>query len=337
MADVDPTAYALTEFKAAIYPEITVGAKGVPGTAAYQLVNIDSPVSITRNPTLFTGMRSGVGRTAKAAEVYASEEGMEKSIQMSGLWDTTVGLILLENVTGFTTSTTINVAANYTNEVSIGTESITDNIHTLSVVNIVPEGDNSEYYGGCVVDELKLMADTANDGGRFHFDTTLKTRNNAEVAAAPTTQSVFGTTRRSIFDFGAAVSVVTFTTLGGSIEAVLDSFELTFKSNVQWAGLGANGVGQTLNRGMPEFEVSGVFGLKFDANTVSSNVRYLAGTNVGVIMHSAATLVTGPGWTGAFGRITADVNPEDVRSGAYVKVPIKFLGDTSGNIFQIIV
>uniref|UniRef100_A0A6M3KF46 Tail protein n=1 Tax=viral metagenome TaxID=1070528 RepID=A0A6M3KF46_9ZZZZ len=331
---IDPTAYGLTQWKAAIIAETTAGT--ILKTAM-QLVNIDSPAAITRNPTLFTGMRSGDGRTAKAAEVYASEYGMEKSIQMSGLWDTTVGIVLLENVIGATTSTTIDVAANYTSEITLGAAALSDNIHTLSVVNIVPEGNNSEYYAGCVVDELKLTADTANDGGRFHFDTTLKTRGNAEVAAAPTTPTAFGTTTRSIYDFGAAASVISIATLGGAVDVILDSFELTFKSNVQWGGLGVNGVAQVINRGMPEFEVSGVFGVKFDANTVSSNVRYLAGTTVAVLCHSAATLVTGPGWTGSYGRITADVNPEDVRSGAYVKVPIKFLGHTSGNIFQIIV
>jgi len=331
---IDPTAYGLTEFKAAIIAETTAGTIN---KTAMRLVNIDNPASITRNPTLFTGIRSGDGRTAKQAEVYASQYGMEKSIQMSGLWDTALGLILLENVIGATTSTTINVAANYTSEITLGASGLSDNIHTLSFVNIIPEGDKSEYYPGCVVDELKLMGDTANDGGRFHFDATLKTRGNAEVAAAPTTPTAFGTTRRSIYDFGAAASVISFATLGGEADAILDSFELNFKSNVQWGGLGVNGVGQVINRGMPEFEVTGVFGLKFDANTVDSNVRYLAGTAVEVEVHSAATLVTGPGWTGSYGRITADINPEDVRSGAYVKVPIKFLGHTSGNIFQIIV
>lgn len=333
---IDPTTYGLTEWKAAIFPETTAGTKGIPASAAYQLVNIDSPASITRSPELFTGVRSGTGRTAKAAEVYASEQGMEKSISMSGLWDTTVGLILLENVIGVVTSTTIDVAYNYTSEITLASAN-TGNIDTLSFVNIVPEGSNSEYYAGCVVDELKLSADSGSDGGRFHFDTTLKTRGNAEVAAAPTTQDVFGTTRRSIFDFGAAASVVTLTTLGNAVHVILDSFELNFKSNLSFGGLGVSGVAQVVNRGMPEFEVTGVFGVKFDANTVSSNVRYLAGTNVAMAIHSAATLVTGPGFLGAYGRITADVNQEEVRSGAYVKIPIKFLGSTTGNIFEIIV
>lgn len=331
---IDPSAYGLTQWKAAIKAETTAGT--ILKTAM-QLVNIDNPASITRAPEQFMGVRSGDGRTAKAADVYSSEYGTEKSIQMSGLWDTTVGLILLENVIGATTSTTIDVAANYTSEITLGAAAIADNIHTLSVVNIVPEGDNSEYYAGCVVDELKISADTANDGGRFHFDTTLKTRGNAEVAAAPTTPSAFGTTTRSIFDFGAAASVVSIATLGGAADVILDSFELTFKANTQWGGLGVNGVGQVIARGMPEFEVTGVFGVKFDANTVAANVRYLAKTTVAVLCHSAATLVTGPGWTGSYGKITADVNPEDVRSGAYVKVPIKFFGSTTGNIFQIIV
>ena len=332
---IDPTAYALSEWRAAIIAETTAGTIN---KTSMQLVNIDGPATITRNPTLFTGVRSGIGRTAKAADVYASEYGMEKTIQMSGLLDTAVGLILMENVTGIEKSTTIDIPGNYTNEIKIGETPISDNIHTLSFCNIIPEGDKSEFYPGCVVDELKVTMDAANDGGRWHFDTTLKTRANVEVAAAPTTPVAFGTTRRSIFDFGAAAAVVSFATLGGAADAILDSLELNFKGNVQWGGLGVNGVGQTINRGMPKFEITGVFGLKFDANTVDSNTIYRTGTPVVVRIHNAASLETSNfGFIGYNGTITADVNQEDVRSGAYVKVPIDFEAPASGNMFQIVI
>lgn len=331
---LDPTEYALTQWQAAIKSETTVG---LILKTAMQLVNIDAPVAIQRNPTLFTGVRSSAGRTAKQADVYASQYGTEKTIPMSGLFDTTVGLMLLENVTGIALATSIDIPANYTSETLMGAAATIPNIATLSFVNIIPEGNNSEYYCGCVVDELKITADTATDGGRWHFNAMLKTRANAEIAAAPTTPSAFGATIRSIFDFGATAAVVSLTTLGAAVDVILESFELNFKANVKWGGLGLLGVAQVINRGMSEFEVTGIFGVKFDANTVSSNVRYLAGTNVGVIIQNAASFATSaPGFLGAYGRITGDVNPEDVRSGAFVKVPIKFTGHTSGNIFQII-
>jgi len=330
---IDPTAYALTEWRAAIKAETTAGTIN---KTSMQLVNIDSPATITRNPYLFTGVRSGVGRTAKKADAYTSEYGQEKSISISGLLDTTVGLILIENCLGVKKTVTIDVPANYTNEVTLGATGIADNIHTLSFVNIVPEGDNSEYYAGCIVDELKITMDTASDGGRAKFDATLKTRGNREVAAAPTTPSAFGETVPNIFLFGAANSVVSIATLGATADVILDSLELNFKANAQWGGVGANGVGQVINRGMPEIEINGIFGVKFDANTVASNTRYLAGTTVYVCIHNAATLAESDfGITGAYGKITADVNPEDVRSGAYVKVPIKFMAHTVGNIIQV--
>mgnify|MGYP001215862264 FL=1 len=140
----------------------------------------------------------------------------------------------------------------------------------------------------------------------------------------------------NIFLFGAANSVVSIATLGATADVILDSLELNFKANAQWGGVGANGVGQVINRGMPEIEINGIFGVKFDANTVASNTRYLAGTTVYVCIHNAATLAESDfGITGAYGKITADVNPEDVRSGAYVKVPIKFMAHTVGNIIQV--
>jgi len=333
---IDPTAYALTEWRAAIVAETTAGTIN---KTSMQLINIDSPATITRNPYLFTGVRSGVGRTAKASDVYVSEQGQEKSISISGLFDKVVGKILVENCLGVApVGNIVSLPYNYTNEVTLGATGIADNIHTLSFVNIVPEGDNSEYYAGCIVDELKITMDTASDGGRAKFDATLKTRGNREVAAAPTSPKAFGTTVPNIFSFGAAAAVVKIETLGAAADAILDSLELNFKANAQWGGLGNNGVGQVINRGMPEFEITGVFGLKFDANTVAANTRYLAGTTVAVSIHNAATLeVSDFGFTGAYGKITADVNPEDVRSGAYVKVPVKFMASTAGNIFEVVI
>lgn len=332
---IDPTAYALTEWRAAIVAETTAGTIN---KTSMQLVNIDSPATITRSPYLFTGVRSGVGRTAKASDVYVSEQGQEKSISISGLFDKVVGKILVENCLGVApVGNIVSLPYNYTNEVTLGATGIADNIHTLSFVNIVPEGDNSEYYAGCIVDELKITMDTASDGGRAKFDATLKTRGNREVAAAPTSPKAYGTIVPNIFSFGAAAAVVKIETLGGAADAILDSLELNFKANAQWGGLGNNGVGQVINRGMPEFEVTGIFGLKFDANTVAANTRYLAGTNIAITIRSDGTGMSDCtyGFKGDYGVITGDVNPEDVRSGAYVKVPVKFMASTASNIFEV--
>ena len=331
---IDPTAYALTEWRAAIVAETTAGTIN---KTSMQLVNIDSPATITRSPYLFTGVRSGAGRTAKASDVYVSEQGQEKSISISGLFDKVVGKILVENCFGIATEDNIiALPYNYTNELALGTACV-GNTGTLSFVNIVPEGDNSEYYAGCIVDELKITMDTASDGGRAKFDATLKTRGNREVAAAPTSPKAFGTTVPNIFSFGAATALVSFATLGAAADAILDSLELNFKANAQWGGLGTDGVGQVINRGMPEFEITGIFGVKFDANTVASNTRYLAGTNVAVTIRAAGTGMSdcAYGFKGDYGVITGDVNPEDVRSGAYVKVPVKFMASTAGNIFEV--
>jgi len=338
MANVDPTAYALTEWMAAIIAETTAGTIN---KTAMQLVNIDSPASLTRNPELFTGMRSGVGRTPKVADSYGSENGKIKTIQMSGLYDTTIGKILLENVTGTEVSTgpaSVDIVGSYTNEITLGATELSDNIHTLSFVNIVPGGlEDSEYYPGCVVSELKLAFDTANDGGRWHFDTTLLTRGNSEMAVAPTSPAAFGSTKRSIYELTAASNaVMTMSTLGAEADVILDSAEITFASTPEWCGLGVNGVGDAINRASAGWEVNGVFGVKFDANTSLANVDYKAGTTVAVAMHNNVWASATFGWLGSYGIITGDVNQEDVRSGAYVKIPIKFRASTTGDLFQII-
>jgi len=67
-------------------------------------------------------------------------------------------------------------------------------------------------------------------------------------------------------------------------------------------------------------------------------VELKPGTTVAINIYNAASLATSDfGFTGENGKITADVNPEDVRSGAYVKVPIKFMAPASGNMFQIVI
>lgn len=335
----DTGMYSGTEFKAAIKAETTLGT---PVVAGMQYVNIDSPLAPARGPELFTGIRSGSGRISKAADVYASQYGKEKSISMSGLYDTTVAPILIENCLGL--AITAEVAAtspacyelpyNYTPPECAHGDTDTDNTGALTVANISPEGSTSEIYPGCFVDELKLTADSGSDGGRFHFDTTFKTRYNVSTGqAAPTTPSVYGTTYRTIYDLAGASAVCQF----GGVDVVLESVELALKSNTQFFGSGLLGIPDTMGRGVPEFEVNGVFGMKFDANTAGNNIKFMAGTVVIVAMYNNAwaSLPTF-GWWGQFARITGDVNIEEVKSGSFVKIPVKFLASTTGDVIQIV-
>lgn len=330
---IDTGMYHPTQFKAAIKAETTLGTAN---TTAMQLLNIDSVIAPTRNPELFVGVRSGDGRTAKAADVYASQYGKEKTIGISGLYETTGIPILLENCTAVAVGTlpaSYDVPCNFTGPECAHGDTDTDNTGALTFAYVIPEGDNSEIYPGCFVDELKLTADTANDGGRFHYTSNLKTRHNVSTAqAAPTGMSSYGTTYRTIYELAGASAVCQF----GGVDVVLETVELTLKSNVQFYGFGANGIPQTIARGMPEFEVTGVFGMKFDANTVGNNVKFLAGTAVVVAMHNNVWASATFGWLGSYARITGDVNIEEVKNGAYVKIPVKFLASTSGDVIQIV-
>ena len=330
---IDTGMYALTEFLAAIKAETTLGTANV---TSMQYINIDAPLAPTRNPELFTDVRSGAGRTPKAADVHASGKGKEKTIPFSGQYDTTIAPMLIENCMGLivgSTPASFDIAYNWTGVECKHGDTDTDNTGALTLANICPEGNNSEIYPGCFTDELKMSADTANDGGRFHYDASLKTRYNISTAqAAPTTPSAYSSTYRTIYELQGASAVCQF----GGADVVLESVELNLKSNVQFYGYGVDGIPDVIGRGLPEFEVTGVFGMKFDANTVGANVKYIAGTTVIVAMHDAAWASATFGWLGNYAKITADVNEEEVKSGAFVKIPVKFMAHTSGDVIQIV-
>jgi len=330
---IDPAVYANTQFLAAIKAETTLGTANV---TEMQLLNIDSIVNPVRNTELFLGTRSGAGRTSKAADVFATIYGKEKTIGVTGLYETTSMPILIENCFGTVVASSpasYDIAYNYTGPECKPGDVDDDNTGALTFANIIPETDHSEIYPGCFVSSLKLNADTASDGGRFHYNCEFKTRHNqSQAQSAPTTPSAYGTTYRTIYELAGASAVCQF----GSADVVLDTVELTFTPNVQFYGFGVNGIPSVIARGIPDFEVTGVFGMKFDANTAKHNQTYTAGTAVVVAMSNAAWASATFGWLGSYARITSDVNIEEIRSGSYVKIPVKFMAHTSGKVFQIV-
>lgn len=330
---IEPSVYSSLQFKAALVPETTLGTAN---TTSMLLINLDSPVSITHNPAMFTGIRSGDGRIAKAADIYVSQYGQEKTISFSSLYTTDIAAKLFENLMGVTVGTSpasYNLPYNYTGPTCYHGKSLIDATGSLTFAHIVPEGNNTEIFPGCFIDELKVKADTATDGGRFHFDVTMKTRYNAAIGqAAPSNPTAYGTTARKIYDLAGSSAICQI----GGVDVVLESIELNFKSNVQFYGFGVDGIPQTMGRGIPEFEVTGIFGVKFDANSVTNVAKFLGGTTVAIAMHNNDWSLATFGFKGDYAKITSDLNIEEVKSGAFVKIPVKFTASTSGNVIQVI-
>jgi hypothetical protein len=327
---ISTVTYDINQFRVAIKAETTVGTANV---ATMQLVNIDSNVNITRNPYQHNGYRAGVGRTKKKPDHFVQEYGQVKSFQLTGIADKASFPMLMENCVGVTeASQTIDIAYNYTGaDFAVGLAAVSDNIHTLTVALVSPIAANSVVIAGCIVDEI-TYTDDIEDGGRRHFTATLMTRNNIlDGQATPGSMVAYPATYYSWFDLTAQKAI------GGS-DVVLGKVDLRVKSNVRFMGLGTNGVGELIDRGIPGIEVTAAVSVKFDANTKDLLTDYEDATDIIVnIADNAAIASAAMGFVGNFARLTTDVNNTETEDGAFIDLEFEFFASTTGNVIQIAV
>ncbi len=92
---LDGAGYAPSEFKLAFKANSTIGTAN---TSSMNLINVDSVSLPALNPTQVLDVRSGDGRTAKAADAFTTEKGTVREISFSGTADTTVLPLLLQNI-----------------------------------------------------------------------------------------------------------------------------------------------------------------------------------------------------------------------------------------------
>ena len=74
---LDGAGYAQSEFKLALKAESTIGTANV---SSMNLINVDSVSLPALNPTQVLDIRSGDGRTAKAADAFTTEKMTTKEI-----------------------------------------------------------------------------------------------------------------------------------------------------------------------------------------------------------------------------------------------------------------
>lgn len=328
---IDKGMYAMPQFQVAVKAETTLGTANV---TAMQYVNIDGYPSISRNPERYLDIRHGAGRTAKKVDAYVSQFGKEKSISFTAFYDQTLAPIFIENCMGLVVGTTpasFDIAYNYTGVECAHGDNDEDNTGALTVALVSPESGYSEIYPGCFVDTLKIYADASSDGGRFKMDVGLKTRHNISMEqASPTTPSAYPSTYRTIYDLATLMQV-------GGNDVVMNKVELELNSQVKFYGSGANGIPDTIGRGLPDFIVTGLFGMKYDVGTSVLLKQSLEENDIVVEISNHATWASSTfGIKGNYGQISEDFNPAEFEGGAFVDVPIKFLAHTSGDIIQIV-
>ena len=328
MAVINANVYSPAQWQLAIKPEATYGTKNV-GTM--QLVNVDSGVSITDAPTIFNEYRSGSGRTKKSVDYFATEEGSLKTISFSGVADTTVLPILLENCVGVAESSgTVDVAYNYSGtSFKIGGTGAA-NIKSLTVALVSPIAANTRVYAGCVVDQLTITDDAGADGGRRRFSATLLSRDNpSNDQATPSSMAVYGATYYSFWDLETKKAV-------DGNDMVMNKVELSIKSNVKIIGVGTDGKGEVIDRGVPGIEITGSVGVKYDANTMSLYQDFADGDDIVIQVSNHATIGSASmGFKATQCKITGDLNPGDADGAVFIDIPFEVLAGTSGSMIEI--
>lgn len=323
------------EFDVAVEPETTTGTANV---TTMQELNIDD-WTVNTEAERFLGIRQGAGRTVKKVDAYVESKGKVKGINISGLYDTTMGTIFFENVMNIVTGSTpnsVDIPGNFTGTVTTwGETSITDNIHSLTMAVCHPQGNNSTILPGCVCNRFKIMANAGEDGGRFKFEADLLSQGEWSLEqAAPGSRVAYPavTTHRTLYDLRGASAV---NQLGG-VDVSIYKVEIEIIANVQFVGVGTNGVYDHVYRASPNFDVNMVIGVKIDANSDGLYAKQFTENDIIAAFHNAAWASATFGFLASYCQISGDFDVIEVEGGAFYDVPMTLMAHTSGDVLQIV-
>jgi len=267
---ISSTAYSPKDFQLAIIAE---SVAGTAVTASMSLVNIDSIELPSLNPTQVTDVRHGTGRTLKQVDTFTTNKVTVKEISFSGIADSTILPILLQNITQDTSDASVpdnddlyEILNNY-EPASIaldGTESSTTYANkTLTVAIDNPASGYSMIFKGCVLTSLTINGDIGEESGRIKFSGTFKTGMVPDLSASSPTFS--GGTAH--FNNNYFMTDFTTTKVAGVADCVLKSFSLTIENDAQFMGFDSTGNYEVLQRALPEVIVTCDSVVKYDGNT----------------------------------------------------------------------
>ena len=329
---LDGAAYSPKEFQLAIKIDSTIGAQS--STGSMQLVNVDSVEMPNFNLTQVLDIRSGsAGRAADIDDALIDEKGVTKEISFSGIFDTTVAPLLLQNCVGLTegtvTSDQITIPHTYTPpELETGAASAINKTITIAVIAPATSGGHrSIIFPGCVITSLSISGDMANESGRLRFTATARTGFiSSFTQAAPSSPSAYGTSFYSL----ATLAGTAKKTIAGAEDCVIQSFSLNLENPSEFLGQGdASGNPESIVRAIPEFSATLDATVKYDNQTAELPTTMKAGTTVISNLANNATFAsaTGFGFLSTFGKIT-NVAYNEANAMMY-DVSVKFFADAS--------
>ena len=330
---LDGAGYSPSEFKLAIKAESTIGTAN---TSTMNLVNVDSVSLPALNPTQVLDVRSGDGRTAKAADAYTSEKGTVKEISFSGTADSTVLPLLIQNIVTTAVSSSpasYDVAYNYTPpELEDGQSSGITKTVTVAIVSPEAGDDQSMIFPGCCLTSLGLTGDMDDESGRIKISGTFKSGFTPSYSqSAPTSMTAHGSTYYYLTDFN------TTRTVAGVANSVIASWALNLENDAVFVGYsGASADPESIVRAVPELGVSMDASVKYDDNTASLHSTWKAGTTVATTLSNNASWASAStfGVQASYGKITSVAWSE--AAVMFVDVSVKCMAHTSGDVIQIV-
>lgn len=265
---ISATSVSPKDFQLGIIKEATAGTAVV---SSMNLINIDSLELPALNPLQVTDVRHGTGRTLKQVDTFASNKVTVKEISFSGIADSTILPILLENITqdssgvGASGDDLYEVLNNYEpSAIDIGTTTDSDNSMTFTVA--VDNAVNSSYsmvFKGCVLTSLTINGDIGEESGRVKMSGTFKTGMVPDLS--PSSAPTFGSTAH--FNNNYFVTDFDTTKVAGVADCVLKSFSLTIENDAQFMGFDSSGNYQVIQRALPEVIATCDSVVKYDGNT----------------------------------------------------------------------
>lgn len=258
----DGKAYSPKEFKLAFVAESTIGTAN---TTSMQLVNVDSVTMPNLNPVIVNNLRSGDGRVRKTADSFVCQKGIVKTIPFSGIADTKVLPLLVQNIMTNTVGTSpasYDVPYNYAPPELLNGDS-SGITKTVTVALISPEGSNSIIFPGCTLTKLQISAGIDDENGRWKISGEFETKCiHSDEQAAPTGLSSYGSTYYYLTEWNAK------TTFAGIADCVIDGFTLDLENPNGYSGFDSNGDPDAINRGIGDGFISNMTAtVKYDANT----------------------------------------------------------------------
>ena len=304
---LDGQAFSPKEFKLAFVAESTIGTANV---SSMQQVNVDSVEMPNFNLTQVLDTRSGSsGRVFDVDDALTDEKGVTKEITFSGVFDTTVAPLLLQNCVGKAESSdVVTIAYNYTPpELETGDSSSITIADTITIAVIAPAtsgGNRSIVFPGCTITALSISGDMANESGRLRFTATARTGFISSFTQAAPTPTVYGTSYYSLATLAGTVKK----TIAGAEDCVILSFSLNLENPSEYVGQGdASGNPEAIVRAVPEISATLDATVKYDNQTAELPTTMKAGTTVISNLANHATIASASSFAfiGSYGKITS--------------------------------